>query len=475
MPARLGWDTSTPMSTRAFIVGGTHSGCGKTLVSLGLMAACVRRGFTVQAFKAGPDFIDPGHHETVTGRPSHNLDGWMMGRDAVDDVFRRFAADADVAVVEGVMGLFDGYSGQDDAGSTAELAKWLGLPVVLVLDARSMARSVGALALGFASYDPDLTLAGALCNRVGSQRHKDLLFDALSGGPGSNPGQEIARPLGFLGRDEDLAVPSRHLGLVTAGDHALDTAAVDRLASWMEQGCNVGRVLALCPELNLEAGLEPGVDAAPSGVSPVIAVARDRAFCFTYHENLRLLEAAGARLEFFSPLADAAPPQADAVYLPGGYPELHAAELAANQGMVRGLRDLAASGGRIYAECGGFMYLMRSIVDASGREHPLCGVFDMSAAMDERFRALGYREVVTTGPSPFGPEWTMLRGHEFHYSHAVSRDPDATPVYKVMDRKGWLPESEGFIKGNVLGSYIHLHLASNPDAASAFVRWCAGT
>ncbi len=457
-------------TTRAFVVAGTHSGCGKTLASLGLMAACARRGFTVQAFKAGPDFIDPGHHEAVTGRPSHNLDGWMMGRDAVRGVFRRHAAEADVAIVEGVMGLFDGASGRDEAGSTAELAKWLDLPVVLVVDARAMARSVGALASGFAGYDPDLTLAGVLCNRVGSERHRDLLFDALSGG---GPGLEVARPLGFLGRDADLELPSRHLGLVTAGDHALDTATVARLADWMETGCNVGRVLSLCPELDLAATPIPP-DAPASGASPVIAVARDRAFCFAYAENLRLLEAAGARLVFFSPLTDTALPRADAVYLPGGYPELHASALAANTAMTGALRALAASGGRIYAECGGFMYLMRSIVDADGREHPMCGVFDMTAAMAERFRALGYREVVTTAPSPLGPAWTMLRGHEFHYSHAVSRDSEAEAVYKVMDRVGWLPEAEGFAKGNVLGSYIHLHLASNPEAAASFVRWCAG-
>lgn len=466
------------MSTRAFIVAGTHSGCGKTLATLGLMAACVRRGFRVQAFKAGPDFIDPGFHEAVTGRPSHNLDGWMTGRDAVGDIFHRHAQGADVAIVEGVMGLFDGASGREETGSTAELAKWLGLPVVLVVDAKAMARSVGALVQGFARFDPDLNLAGVLCNRVGSDRHRDLLFDALSSEPGSGVGQEIARPLGFLRRDENLELPSRHLGLVTAGDHPLDDEAVSRLADWMEAGCNVGRVLSLCPETDPAPRAWPAPPpVAPTATAqegPIIAVARDRAFCFAYAENLRLLEAAGARLEFFSPLADAAPPPADAVYLPGGYPELHAAELAANQGMVQGLRALAASGGRIYAECGGFMYLMRSIVDAQGMEHAMCGVFDMAAAMDKRFRALGYREVVTTEPSPFGPAWTMLRGHEFHYSHAVSRDPEARAVYKVMDRKGWLPEAEGFMKGNVLGSYVHLHLASNPEAARAFVDWCAG-
>ena len=479
---------------RTIVIAGTHSGCGKTTASLALMAALRRRGLTVQAFKAGPDFIDPGHHERVTARPSHNLDGWMMGREGVMDVFDRYAADADVAVVEGVMGLFDGFSGTHEAGSTAQLAKWLDAPVVLVVDARSMARSAAALVKGYAEFDPALHMAGVLFNRVGSDNHRGLVEDAMLGVPG-------VETLGFLARDEGLALPSRHLGLVTAEDHALTAGAVARLAAWMEAGCNVGRVADLAPDRPCAPVADwPGYAAAPEDDAPKpdaahaatdaggtarpadnsataagpvrIGVARDRAFCFYYHENLRLLQAAGAELAFFSPLEDAAPPpDLDGLYLGGGYPELHARELAANAPMLAGVRALCAAGRPVYAECGGFMYLMQSLTDARGMEHAMAGVLPVRAAMGDRFRALGYREAVTTEPTFFGPAWTMLRGHEFHYSSVTGMD-EVDAVYKVRDRKGWTSLREGYRASNALGTYIHAHFASNPDAARAFVAAC---
>ena len=508
---------------RTIVIAGTHSGCGKTTASLALMAALRRRGLRVQAFKAGPDFIDPGHHERVTARPSHNLDGWMMGREGVMDVFNRHAADADVAVVEGVMGLFDGFSGTDEEGSTAQLAKWLDAPVVLVVDARSMARSAAALVKGYAEFDPALRVAGVLFNRVGSDNHRGLIEDAMLGVPG-------VEALGFLARDEGLALPSRHLGLVTADDHALDAEAVARLTAWMEAGCNVGRVADLAPDTpcatvkdwpEYAAGNGDGHDpATPGGQAAAVAnadhitrakgntavapptsagesaggtdgtapantaadattaepicigVARDRAFCFYYHENLRLLEAAGAELVFFSPLEDAAPPpELDGLYLGGGYPELHARELAANAPMLAGVRALCAAGRPVYAECGGFMYLMQSLTDARGTEHAMAGVLPVRAAMGERFRALGYREAVITEATFFGPAWTMLRGHEFHYSSITGMD-EVDAVYKVRDRKGWTSLREGYRAGNTLGTYIHSHFASNPDAARSFVAAC---
>lgn len=475
---------------RTIVIAGTHSGCGKTTASLALMAAFTRRGFTVQAFKAGPDFIDPGHHEAVTGRPSHNLDGWMMGETGVREVFGRYAADADVAVVEGVMGLFDGFSGTDDDGSTAQLAKWLGAPVILVADARSMARSAAALVKGFAEFDPHLNMAGVLFNRVGSGRHKELLEEAMLDLP-------RVKTLGFLARDESLALPSRHLGLVTADDHALGQDQTARLARWMEDGANVGRLLSLAPDLNpappgdpgtldfdspdIGLNIDPDLDApsiATRHISPEtpvvrIGLARDAAFCFYYHENLRLLAAAGAELVRFSPLADAAlPPNLDGLYLGGGYPELHAARLSANTGLLADLRSFCASGRPVYAECGGFMTLMQSITDAQGRRHPMAGVFPMNAAMGERFQALGYREAVTTAGSSFGPAWTLLRGHEFHYSSLTDAGEGTQAIYKVRDRKGWTDLREGFKVHNTLGTYIHAHFTSNPDAAAAFVQAC---
>lgn len=519
---------------RTIVVAGTHSGCGKTTTALALMAALRRRGLTVQPFKAGPDFIDPGYHELVTGRAGQNLDGWMMGEAGVREVFARHAAGADAAVVEGVMGLFDGADGAGEDGSTAQLAKWLNAPVLLVVDARSMARSAAAVVAGFAGFDPELRLAGVLFNRVGSARHRELLEQAMATALPQVP------VLGLLGRDEALALPSRHLGLVTAQDHGLDHGAVARLADWMLAGCNVGRVLALAAELELPAPPAPGIGETPhrddggaprsaggagnappdqggpdhpgtpgdpggtdnaptpsSGSTPVpgaapapasprpsrvrIGVARDAAFCFYYAENLRLLEAAGAQLVPFSPLADAGlPPGLRGLYLGGGYPELHAARLAAGESMRRAVRALAAAGAPVYAECGGFMYLMRSLADASGARHAMCGVFPLHAAMATRRSALGYREVVTREAGILGPAWTMLRGHEFHYSHLAgppegAAADDADPprlLYRVRAREGWTDQAEGFAVGNALGTYIHAHFASNPDVAPALVAAC---
>lgn len=446
---------------RTVVIAGTHSGCGKTTVSLAMMAALRRRGLVVQPFKAGPDFIDPGYHERVTGRPSHNLDGWMMGREGVLDVFNRYAADADVAVVEGVMGLFDGFSGDGEDGSTAQLAKWINAPVVLVVDARSMARSAAAMVKGYTEFDPDLRVAGALFNRVGSDNHRSLIEDAMLS-------LADVEALGFLGRDEALALPSRHLGLVTADDHALDDAGIQRLASWMDAGCNVGRVA----NLSADTPCTPVIQTAATDEPVRIGVARDKAFCFYYHENLRLLEAAGAELEPFSPLTDTVlPPDIDGLYLGGGYPELHARELAANTPMLAAVRAFCATDRPVYAECGGFMYLMESLTDANGMEHAMAHVLPVRAAMGDRFRALGYREAVTTEDTMLGPSWTMLRGHEFHYSSITGAD-EVDAVYKVRDRKGWTSLREGYRKGNTLGTYIHAHFASNPDAATAFVAAC---
>ena len=448
------------MRTRALVIAGTHSGCGKTLVSLSIMAALMRRGFTVQAFKAGPDFIDPGYHERVTGRPSHNLDGWIMGQDKVSEVFSRYAGDADVNVIEGVMGLFDGLSGRDESGSTAQLAKWLSLPVLLVVDARSMARSAGALVKGYASFDPDLTLAGVLFNRTGGKSHNEILEQAMLGLP------EVPA-LGFLPRDENLAVASRHLGLVTAQEHNLDDTDIDRLALWVEENMNPGRLLSVLPEKICSPPKAPKTKQKPQ---VRIGVALDEAFCFYYHENFRLLEEAGAKLVFFSPLNDQnLPPDLGGLYLGGGYPELHARKLAQNKTM---LQEVQTFKGPIYAECGGFMYRMEALEDLEGQTWPMAGLFRMRAKMADKFQALGYREITTNADSLFGPAWTMLRGHEFHYSHPVSLDEDAGTLYKVMDKHGWTDRKEGFVRENALGSYVHLHFASNPDAAFAFVERC---
>ncbi|UZP66844.1 cobyrinate a,c-diamide synthase [Desulfovibrio mangrovi] len=454
--------------TRLLVVGGTHSGCGKTLVSLALMSALVRRGLRVQSFKVGPDFIDPGHHELVTGRPGHNLDGWMTDSATVQDIFTRHTIHApevpDVAIIEGVMGLHDGASGSSDAGSTAEIAKWLNAPVLLVADARSMARSAAALVQGYAAFDPDLSFAGVVFNRVGSENHSSLLAEAM----------QIYCPdihlAGCLQRDDALAVPSRHLGLITAQEHPLSPERREAMADWIESGMDIPAFLSLLPQLH------PGLPriAPKVSVRARIGVARDAAFCFYYSDNLRLLEEAGAELCYFSPLTDEALPEGvNGLYFGGGYPEVHAEALADNNAMRQAVRRFSESGSPVYAECGGFMYLMQGLRTAAGTLLPMCGCFAMQCRMDVRFRALGYREITTMAPSIMGEPWTVARGHEFHYSHIIEEDPEALAIYKLRDRRDWRAQSEGFVRKNTLGSYVHLHFASNPGLATAFVNACA--
>jgi cobyrinic acid a,c-diamide synthase len=492
------------------LVAGTRSGCGKTSVSLGLMAALARRGLTVQPFKSGPDFIDPLHHARAAGRTSHNLDGWMLERHVVADIFQRHTPEGSVAVVEGAMGLFDGASGTSASGSSEELARWLALPVLLVVDASSMARSVAALVRGYLDFCPDLPFAGVVLNRVGSPAHAELLSEALEAVlPGcANP----APLLGLLPRTAGLELPSRHLGLVTPEPQDREPApereedVYDRLAGWVEEHLDLDALLRRIAKQSPGAAQEAcstlesldlqeqaaipsrsGAISFRSGARPVMGVARDAAFCFCYAENLRLLEAAGADLKFFSPLTDQAlPPGLDGLYLPGGYPELHAARLAGNRTMLDSVREFCASGRSVYAECGGFLYLLSFLRDAKGREHALCGVFSGRAALHGRFRALGYRSVVLAQDSRFGPSGLAVRGHAFHYSELIGPS-GGRPVYDVADRRGrslccaGTPPTKGFscggwlggVQDNVLGSYVHLHFASNPAFPRTLVQSCA--
>ncbi|NDY55802.1 cobyrinate a,c-diamide synthase [Desulfovibrio sulfodismutans] len=444
------------------VVAATASGRGKTSLAVGLMTALSRRGFRVAAFKAGPDFLDPRHHQAATGRASHNLDSWMLSEEAVQAVFARYAATADAVVVEGVMGLFDGFSGQSDAGSTARLAKILGLPILLTVDARAMGRSAAALVKGFAEFDPDLEFLGVVFNQVGGEGHREILAQAMR----SVPDMPV---LGYLPRDPALALPSRHLGLCDPLEDADHPAVYAALADAVELRLDVARLLDSLPLFQVS---EPAP--APQGAPRVrLGVARDAAFSFYYQENLRLLRDAGAEIVPFSPLGDAAlPPGLHGLYLGGGYPELFAARLADNAAMRLAVREFCASGRPVYAECGGFMYLMEALTDAAGRTFPMAGVFPGAAVMGPRFAALGYREAVTLAPSLLGPAGTTARGHEFHYSRLAAPlgdDSGIRAIYALSGRSGRLDAPEGYSLGGVLGSYVHLHFGSNPDLAPAFV------
>jgi cobyrinic acid a,c-diamide synthase len=448
MPAER--TTSSPLS--AIVVAGTHSGVGKTSVTLGLIGALRRRGLTVQPFKVGPDFIDPLHHQHASGRPARNLDGWMLDPETNLQRFARATVDADVAVIEGVMGLFDGSDGKSERGSTAEMAKLLGLPVLLVIDASAMARSAAALIHGYTSFDPDLRVAGVILNNVGGEIHADMIRDAVAG----------AVPiLGALPRAKGLVVPERHLGLHLP--HEAHTDYVEQLATLIETHIDLDALLRNSVIERLQA------IAAPPPLPPRarLAVARDEAFCFYYADNLELLEQAGAELVPFSPIDEPLPENIDGIYIGGGYPELHADKLAANTSTRDAIREFASAGGPIYAECGGLMYLAQTL-EIDGETHPLCGVLPFSTTMPAPL-AIGYVEVTTTG-GPFGSGQTA-RGHLFHHS-AIAGEPATDRCYELKNSRGEETQ-EGYLIQNVLASYVHLHLASNPALATDFIDQCA--
>jgi cobyrinic acid a,c-diamide synthase len=442
------------------LIAAPASGCGKTTVTLGLLAALRRRGLRVAPFKVGPDYIDPGLHRLAAGVISHNLDGWMCGEQEVRTLFNRAAAGADVALIEGVMGLFDGASGSCDVGSSAEIAGWLNGKVLLVVDARSQARSVAALISGFCNFNPDLEWAGVILNRVGSSRHEQLLLEACASVPGLPP------VLGCLPRSEEISLPERHLGLMTAEEGHLDADLLERLADWLERYVDIETLLASL-DAKSSPVVQPVVVAPDKRTAVRIGIARDAAFCFYYQDNLDRLVAAGAELIPFSPLADTTlPADLDGLLLGGGYPELYAGELEANRSLRNELRELVEAGLPVYAECGGLLYLCASLDGAE-----MTGLFPAEARLEKKRRALGYREITLTKASLLGPAGTVLRGHEFHYSDLQMPD-EIERLYRVRRADGNEQPDEGFVYKNCLGSYIHLHFASCPAVAARLVAAC---
>ncbi|MEN8142205.1 MAG: cobyrinate a,c-diamide synthase [Thermodesulfobacteriota bacterium] len=445
----------------AFLIAGTHSGCGKTTVTLGVMAALRKKGLTVQPFKCGPDFIDPTLHRLVTGKVSRNLDLWMCGHNFVKSCFAKYSRDADIAVVEGVMGLFDG-----NESSSAALAKVLGLPVVLVVDARSTAESMAAVVKGFESRDPAVNLAGVILNRVGSDRHLELLTTAI---------REHCRAdiLGYLPREVEFSIPDRHLGLHMGDDDPISQEALDKLAVAVTEHIDLDRLGNLTVAnggdcFSPEERPDPvDMDVLPSD-KVRIGVARDRAFCFYYEDNLDLLVRAGAEIVEFSPLTNhSLPENLQGIYLGGGYPELYADQLSVNSGMCKSVQAWADAGKPVYAECGGFMYLTEGITDTAGKFYPLAGVFPVKARMKKGRVALGYRQAKLMDDSMLGLQNTNLRGHEFHYSEIDEMPDSVMRNFLLADGR-----HEGYRTKNTLGSYLHLHFGFNPQGAESFVQFC---
>ncbi|WP_405944882.1 cobyrinate a,c-diamide synthase [Streptomyces sp. NBC_00932] len=471
------------------VIAAPSSGSGKTTVATGLMAAFAGRGLAVSPHKVGPDYIDPGYHALATGRPGRNLDAYLCGTELIGPLFAHGAAGADLAVVEGVMGLYDGAAGQGELASTAQIAKVLRAPVVLVVDASSQSRSVAALVHGFASWDPRVRIGGVILNKVGSDRHEALLREALD---------ESGVPvLGVLRRTGQAKTPSRHLGLVPVAERRPDAVgAVAAMAEQVRAGCDLEAVLALArsaPPLDAGAwdpheALAPGsgsgaadpATASGSGAArpgtaagggaarrgrPVVAVAGGAAFSFSYTEHTELLTAAGADVVGFDPLHDERLPEGTgALVIGGGFPEVYGPELSANAPLRGAVAELAASGAPVAAECAGLLYLSRSLDG-----HPMCGVLDAEARMSERL-TLGYRDAVAVSDSSLAQAGTRLRAHEFHRT-VLEPGAGATPAWGVHQ-----PERrvEGFVQQGVHASYLHTHWAAQPAVARRFVDRCAG-
>ena len=448
--------------TARIVVAGVSSGVGKTSVTVALARALRLRGLRVAMFKCGPDYLDPTYHARAAGTVCHNLDGFMMGEEGVRDTFVQAARGADIALIEGVMGLFDGASPVSEEGSSAQIAKWLDAPVVLVCDASGMARSLAALVHGYGTFDPALRLGGVIANRVGSAGHLTLLREAL---PASLP------YVAGLPRKRELAFPERHLGLRTAERDAVPEPLFDAWAGLAEEWLALDALLALARTAPRLAHTLP-VDTHAGKPRCRIGIARDEAFYFYYDYNLRALEREGAELVPFSPLHDAHLPDVQGLILGGGYPEVHAERLANNRTMLDDIRAFSQAGRAIYAECGGLMFLSRSIRGLDGTSHAMVGIIPGEAVMAERLAALGYVNVSTTAPSLLGPPGTHFRGHQFRYSELVL-EGEVDRVCELERARGGQRSQEGYAVRKTFASYVHAHWASNPSIPRAFVAACA--
>jgi len=457
------------MGCSMIVIAGTQSGVGKTSVSLALVAAIRRRGYRVQTFKVGPDFLDPSYLGLASGRPCYNLDGWMTDRDYVSRLFARGTENADIAIVEGVMGLFDGASPATLEGSTAEIAHWLKAPVILVANAHGMGRSLAAVVKGYASLEPEVKVAGVIANQCGSERHAAWLSDSLRS-------SSLPPLVGSIPRNAFPELAHRHLGLMTAHSGNLSGPVLDAFADAFELHGSVENLLQLTQRSPSLQGSSPKRVTFQKPVR--IGVAFDAAFHFYYQDLFDEMEMRGCELIRFSPIEDSSLPESlDGLYVGGGYPEEYAEALSANKRMLTDIRQFAASGCPVYAECGGLIYLSRDLERLDGKQYPLVGLLPVTTRMLERKKFLGYVKVSLKESSLWGSEGTTLRGHEFHYSE-LTGDPTANrdwkAVYRVRRPLSEAVVDEGFQCGRVLASYVHLHLASRPEAVERFITSCGG-
>ena len=450
------------------MIAGTNSGVGKTTVTLGIMSALVQRGIKVQGFKAGPDYIDPSHHTFVTGNASRNLDTWMMCEDACRELFERSALNADVSVIEGVMGLYDGSIDSSGHGSSAHLAKILNTPVILVVNARGVAQSAGAVVMGFKEFDREVNLAGIVINNVASQNHYDIIKKAIE------ESCSVA-VLGYLKKQSDITIPERHLGLIPSEEKKINSALYDKLGQMVLETIDIDKLqeiagsAAVFPDYNRSIFIERG-----SSLDVTLAVARDSAFCFYYQDDIDLFEALGAKIIEFSPLADKSLPDGiDGIFMGGGFPELFADRLMKNESMMSSILEAHKQGTVIYGECGGMMYLLEKLIDCEGRSFKMSGVLIGTSRMENRRQGLGYVITDATCDNIICESADTFRAHEFHWSKLQDVPDDTVFAYNTRKSNGKKTGIDGICKSNVLASYTHIHFSSNPDLAKSILSTMA--
>ncbi len=443
------------------MIAGVTSSVGKTSISIALMNALQEKGYKVQGFKVGPDYIDPSYHTTVTGRQSRNLDPWLMGEKGLLDSFHNASRDADFAVIEGVMGLFDGLSGTSNFASTAHIAKLLKSPVILVMDAAKAARSIAAVALGFTKFDANIKIAGLILNNVAGEKHAKYCIEAIR--------QKVKVPvLGAIRRNKEIELQERHLGLVPTSERKELQKKVKAVAKYIQEQIDIDKTISIAekaPKITIKT------NNIRKNINTTIAVALDESFNFYYADNLDALRSLGAGLKFFSPVNDETiPADADGLYLGGGFPEVLADSLEKNSSMLSSIKNAAMDGMPIYAECGGFMYLTKSITEFDGKKHSMVNIFNAYTIMDKKL-TLNYTEAKINEACLIGNSGKTIRGHEFHYSKVENVPKDARFAYRLSKGKGVNGSMDGLMEYNTLASYMHLHFA-NRILAENFLLNC---
>lgn len=461
------------------IIAGTQSGVGKTSVSLALMAAFERAGHRVQAFKVGPDYIDPSYHKIATGYPSHNLDSWLLSQETINWLFQTKSESVDISIIEGVMGLYDGLGGKEETASTAQIAKLLKAPVILVLDARNLSRSAAAIVKGYQSFDPEIKICGVILNKVGSVKHLELLKEAIEY-------YTDVPVVGAIFRDQKVQIPERHLGLMTASEnmelHHCLNSLIELTKGKVElnqSGIDLEKIFKIAKDVPslLSCAPSPSIPFLPplkkenrGGFGIRIGFAYDRAFSFYYQANLDLLNDLGVELIPFSPLKDEKISESiSALYFGGGFPEIHANELEKNSHLKSQIRRCIKSGMPVYGECGGLMYLSEFIETLDGKSYSMVGAIPGKIVMAQKLQNFGYKEGKMVEDTILGSKGDLVRGHEFHYSTRGCVDEGTVP-YELLSRKSEQTQLEGYVKNSLLASYLHLHFFSNPEWAKKFVQ-----